>query len=357
MADSTRLFSGFPHSAGAETRLGMSGSKLLAEPARQAAVIDVAVETGPVQGIIPDFEFDARSFPDGAKLESVTTGILSGDGPRGPQVTGRLTMRRKGAWVTVTPDFSPLGAATYELVLFREGKVVWRQSGLRGAAGALGDLAARPRRACCRVLFYSVSFFAAVPFAVANGPQIDSDSMFFIPENRTRRARALTSVRLIGTGMERLAISGMSVAAYDPFVMYAGTGDAALAAGPDGLSASVAHSAEGGLSVACGDVDDCAVTLSADTYEDGADLTIRSHGGAPGRFASLRVPVVHGRSIEASLSGISASNTSIDITLPPGSRTTVKAERVRADRGEPGTLREVQATLRDGLSAPEAAAA
>lgn len=113
---------------------------------------------------------------------------------------------------------------------------------------------------CCRVIFYSVSFGRA-PFTVAGGPQVEADTAFFIPENRVVVPSAITGLQVHATGMNELRMSRLSVALFDPFVMYSGVGDIALTPGDDGLTALVGRAGAGALDVTCGDVDECALTL------------------------------------------------------------------------------------------------
>lgn len=342
MTDEAVVSFGFRHRAAAGTRISSNGDGVVAA-AGKFGEIEFSIETGKVQGIIPDFDVDPAALDDGAGVQSTTLGIAeSGE----EIVTGRLGMHKRGSWLTVTPNFREVGADSYELVLFRKGQVVWRQAGLEGAAGSIGAANRFTAGNCCRAIFYSV-VFATAPFEVAGGPQVEADTAFFIPENRLFVPTALTGLRMHATGMNELRMSGLSIALFDPFVMYSGIGDIALTPGDDGLTAHVGRDDDGALDVTCGDVDKCALTLEFPECANNREITVTGRvDGQSDRAVTFRIPLAEGRRSEAAVSGIGGRGAGIRLGLPPSSRTLVAAERIEARSGAPDTLRGVQAELR-----------
>lgn len=342
MADQAGVSFGFRHRTVAGTKISSSGNVVVVAPGR-VGEIDFSIETGRVQGIIPEFEVDPAALNDGAGMQSTTLGIAeSGE----EIVTGRLGMHKRDSWLTVTPDFREVGADSYELVLFREGRVVWRQAGLQGEAGGIGAANRFAAGNCCRVAFYSISFGRAA-FVVAGGPQVEADTAFFIPENRVVVPTALTGLQLHATGMNELRMSRLSVALFDPFVMYSGLGNIALTPGADGLTALVGPEGAGALDVTCGDVDECALVLEFPELADNREITVTGRvDGESDRAVTVRIPVAQGRRSETVVSGIGGAGAGIRLGLPPSSRTLVAGERVQARPGTPETLPGVQAELR-----------
>ncbi len=340
-ADEAVVAFGFRHRAAAGTRISSNGNGVVVAPG-ELGEIDFSIETGKVQGIIPEFDVDPAALDDGAGVQSTTLGIAeSGE----EIVTGRLGMHKRGSWLTVTPDFREVGADSYELVLFREGKVVWRQAGLQGEAGNIGVANRFAAGNCCRVAFYSIVFGTA-PFEVADGPQIEADTAYFIPENR-EVPTAITGLRVHATGMNELRMARLSIALFDPFVMYSGIGDIALTPGDDGLTMHVGRDDDGALDVTCGDVDECALTLEFPEWANNREITVTGRvDGRSDRAVTFRVPLAEGRRSEAAVSGIGGPGAGIRLGLPPSSRTLVAAERIQARPGAPDTLQGVQAELR-----------
>lgn len=341
-ADDAVVAFGFRHRAAAGTRISSNGNGVVVAPGKLGE-IDFSIETGKVQGIIPEFDVNPAALDDGAGVQSTTLGIAeSGE----EIVTGRLGMHKRGSWLTVTPDFRKVGADSYELVLFREGKVVWRQAGLQGEAGNIG-VANRLRAGnCCRALFYSIVFGIA-PFEVADGPQIEADTAYFIPENREVIPTAITGLQVHATGMNELRMPRLSIALFDPFVMYSGIGDIALTPEDHGLTMRVGRGDDGALDVTCGDVDECALTLEFPEGANNREITVAGRvDGRSDRAVTFRIPLAEGHRSEAAVSGIGGPGAGIRLGLPPSSRTVVVAERIQARPGTPDTLRGVQAELR-----------
>lgn len=343
MANEAVVSFGFRHRAAAGTRISSNGDGVVVASGNADGEIDFSIETGKVQGIIPGFDVDPAALDDGAGMQSTTLGTAaSGE----EIVTGRLGMHKRGSWLTVTPDFREAGAESYELVLFREGEVVWRQAGLQGEAGNIGVANRFAAGNCCRVAFYSVVFGIA-PFEVAGGPQLEADTAYFIPENRLVTPTALTGLRVHATGMNELRMPSLSVALFDPFVMYSGIGDIALTPEEDGLTVLVGRDDAGALDVTCGDVDECALTLEFPECAGNREITVTGRvDGQADRAVTFRIPLTEGRRSEVALSGIGGPGAGIRLGLPPSSRTLVAAERIQARPGAPDTLRGVQADLR-----------
>ena len=217
MTDTSRILSGFTHTASKGTRLTPRPEGL--QVSAETEPLALRIDTGPVQGIIPEMEIDPWQLADGASLTSVTLGTVEG---KTGQETGSLTFARRGRGMVLTPDFNAIGAETYELILFREGQVVWRQPGSSGEAGAFNNFTAGRRRACCRVIVYSFGNTSVAPFTLTNGPQIDADNIFFVPEQRQSRVSSIDALTFTGRGIRNLTLTSTSVAVTDPFVMYRG---------------------------------------------------------------------------------------------------------------------------------------
>lgn len=338
MTKDTLFFSGFPHTAKTDTRLSQKDGTLIASSAKGTLALDIDV--GMTQGVVPEFDLDASDLADGATMTSVTIGTVA----RNTQETGRLTFEKRGQTMLLTPDFSAVGADTYEMILFREGDIVWRQSGVSGTAGGFGNFQARRRRACCRVVVYSLGNTSVAPFSINDGAQIDADNVFFIPENPTDRATEISRIELTATGARQLILTEVTVVVEDPFVMYRGLGDTRITAKPGEVTASVPAKAKGGVAVACGDVDLCELNLQVQSCPARAKARLLADTGDTRMWADL--PLSETADHELTLEQIERPDASLTLDLPAGSEVRLSEIRIAADAGSDGTMRSVQAALR-----------
>jgi hypothetical protein len=163
--------------------------------------------TGEVDGVLwtidlgeealrPGFVFDARSF---GSIDGVPD-----------QPAGGLRTERVPQGFLLTPDFSTIGAQTYELQLYLENRLVFSRPGMSGPA-ALIAAEAGARRYCCRVIAYSCAFGStgshARDVAVINGPTVKADLLIFKHEGATRSLDFHSAISSVAQGA-----SGFSLA-------------------------------------------------------------------------------------------------------------------------------------------------
>lgn len=339
--DNSKIFSGFRHVGQNGTQLERSVDALTA--VSQENELSLRIETGAVQGIIPEIDFDPWKLRDGASLTSITFGLVEDSDIE--QATGSLRFERSGRGLALTPDFSAVGAETYELILFREGKVVWRQPGSSGVAGAINNFAAGRGRACCRVLLYSTSFLTA-PFTLTDGPQIEADNAFFIPEDPQVRVRAINALEFKGEGIQTLNLRSTSIAVSDPFVTYQGLGETVVKVDQNSVIAGLEKGQSGGVAVACGDVDQCQLRLSARNIDGNEAEPVRLSTSTETGTFETEVMLSGDRPRTLNLNGITGSKAEIQLSLSCGSTVVLDDEAIQAAVGEPGSMREIQTLLR-----------
>ena len=333
------VFSGFSHTAQGDTYLTLKDESL--QVSAGAKPLSLRIDTGVVKGIIPEIEIDPWQLADGASLTSVTIGKVDG---KAEQQTGSLTFDQQGRGMFLEPDFSAIGAETYEVILFREGQVVWRQPGSSGVAGAFNNFTARRRRACCRIAFYSFGNTSVAPFTLTNGPQIDADNVFFVPERPKKKVNSINALTLAGKGIKSLTLASTSVAVIDPFVTYRGLQNSVLTVDNGSVLVELKRGCSGGVAVACGDVDRCQLNLRNEGYgsSDVGQILV-----SPGLGMFRSELEFHGKYTKnLDLNGISGPNAEIRLDLAEDSRISLSNERIETVKGASGTMREVQEELR-----------
>ena len=332
------LHSGFSYNASGETRLTSANDALLA--CSPSGELCISVDVGSVQGIIPEFDLEESVIDDGATMTSITKGMVDGN----VSETGRLKIERQSNALALTPDFSSIGASSYQLILFRKGEVVWQQSGVSGTAGMFNNFAARRRRACCRVIVYSFGNTNVAPFTLTNGVQVDADNAFFIPENAAFRVSDIRAIEIVGTGVKSLRLPSISVAISDPFITYRGWGKAALSAGSGKIMVNLGAGESGGVAAECGDVDLCSLCLSTEQCNENTSARLEMSADTAAIVAEL--PMITDSRHKLCLKEIVSPEAHLALELPQNCRASLSEERVEAGTGRENTMRSVQAALR-----------
>lgn len=338
MSSKEFLHSGVFYNASGETRLTSVDDALLA--CSPGGDLCISVDVGSVQGIIPEFDLEGSAIDDGATMTSITKGMVDGN----VNETGRLTIEKQSNALALTPDFSSIGASSYQLILFRKGDVVWQQSGVSGTAGIFNNFTARRRRACCRLLLYSFGNTNVAPFTLHNGVQVDADNVFFIPENAAFRASDIRAIEIIGAGVKSLRLPSISVAISDPFVTYRGWGSAALSAGSGRILVNLGAGESGGVAAECGDVDLCSLRLSTEQCKENTSARLEISADTAAIVADL--PMITDSSHILCLKEIVSPEAHLALELPQDCQINLSEERVEADMGRENTMRSVQVALR-----------
>jgi hypothetical protein len=233
--DEPVVFSGLRHRPVGSARLAVRDGALVATGFGERGEDGFQVELGRAPGFVPEIELPAEGIAEGGRVVSRTWGRVDGEPDR---LTVQLTMERVGEGVRITPDFSAIGARTYELQLFRDGALVHRQPGMSGPAGTALGFAGKRRKVCCRVLVYSGNFLTDVPFVLATGETVMADGVFFVHENATRRVDHLSAVTFTASGLSELRFHPAELAVFDPFAGHTALGGALLGAVPGRLEVS-----------------------------------------------------------------------------------------------------------------------
>ena len=228
-------FSGLEHRALGSTRTALRDGTLEVSGLGETDRKGLEIELGAVQGFIPEIELPKAGARTSGRLVSRTRGRVDG---QPDQVAGVLTFENEGDGVRIIPDFTCIGAPTYELQLFRAGTLVYRQAGMSGPAGTAASFAGGRRRVCCRVIVYSANFFTALSFTTPEGKQVLADSAFFVHENPKKRVDFLSAVTYTAQDLPHVLFHPGSVAIFDPFSTHRALGQAALRAVPGHLEVS-----------------------------------------------------------------------------------------------------------------------
>ncbi len=212
----------------------------------------VQFHTGEVDGVLWTVDLGTADAPIGAVLEARSFGQVDGvpDQPAG----GLISERVEGGY-RITPDFSGVGALTYELQLYRQGVLVYSQPGMSGPAAIAP--AGSARRYCCRVVFYSCAFGAAGSNSqlvqVTNGPQVLADMMIFKHEAATRKLDFHSAILTRATGIPKLAVAEESVLLFGSLLPHRALGSATLDAADRRLSVTnLGSSGQDGVNVEVG---------------------------------------------------------------------------------------------------------
>jgi hypothetical protein len=215
-------------------------------------VAGVQFHTGEADGVLWTVDLGDADVPIGAILAAKSFGQVDGvpDQPAG----GLISERVAGGY-RITPDFSGLGATTYELQLYRQGVLVYSQPGMSGPAATAP--AGSARRYCCRVVFYSCSFGATGSdtqlVQVTNGPQVLADMMIFKHEAATRKLDFHTAILTQTTGIPKFAVAEQSVLLFGALLPHRALGSATLDAAGGRLTVSnLGSSGEDGVNVEVG---------------------------------------------------------------------------------------------------------
>ena len=142
-----------------------------------------------VESFVYDVELtDATTFPLGATMSSSSKAQINGV-PNLP--AGSMTLERVPGGFEITPDYSAVGANSYEFQLFNSGSLVFSQSVKTGSAAIVqvNDGGNPPNRKskckfCCNnKLRYSWNLGATKIVKVTNGPTLSADLLVFKPVN------------------------------------------------------------------------------------------------------------------------------------------------------------------------------
>ncbi len=267
-------FSGLKHTPVGNAKLIVDNGEIVVNNICSDNEDGVRVDVGEVQGIVPEIKLSGKNMRSGSYIESKTWGRVEG---KPNQLTGVLKMERNKQLIKITPDFTSIGAETYELQLYNNGSRVYRQTGMSGAAGnTTGFLSAGRGRACCRVILYSANFLIPSEFLVSGGPQIMADSAIFIQENPRKKVDFISALTITAKDVSEFSITREEISPFDGFISYIALGDAMLESSEEKLRITNLESNSDGIHVDCTLAESCRVKLepeNKDTYSTGARVT------------------------------------------------------------------------------------
>lgn len=164
-------------------------------------------ETGEVEGVLWTIDLPPEALHEGFVFDAFSEGTI--DGTPGQPLGGLRTEWVDGV-LQLTPDFSGIGASTYELQLYLDHKLVFSRSGMSGPAAHIAAEAGA-RRYCCRVVAYSCAFGAtgshAREVAVIGGPTVLADLLIFKHENASRTPDFHSAITSVARGAAGFSLS------------------------------------------------------------------------------------------------------------------------------------------------------
>jgi len=147
-------------------------------------------------------------LPIGAVMRTDGTGQFDGvpDLPAGSQGVEQVAAGLR----ILPPDFSSSGASTYDIALYRNDTLVYRQLAMTGSPGImLND--SKPRRCSCKGLHWSWIIGklsgAAAELQIAAGPTVVADRIDFTPNGATHNMELLQTATAQATGVPSFKVS------------------------------------------------------------------------------------------------------------------------------------------------------
>ncbi len=166
-----------------------------------------AFETGEVEGVLWTIDLAPEALREGFVFDALSMGSIQGT-PGLP--LGGLRTEWVDGILQLTPDFSGIGASTYELQLYLDHKLVFSRPGMSGPAARIAAEAGG-RRYCCRVLAYSCAFGStgshARDVAVIGGPTVLADLLIFKHENASRSPDFHSAILSVARGADGFSLS------------------------------------------------------------------------------------------------------------------------------------------------------
>lgn len=137
-----------------------------------------------IESFVYDVELaNASTFPLGAAIKSSSQAQINGV-PNQP--AGSMTMERVEEGFKITPDYTAIGSTMYELQIFRNGSLIFSQSGKTGSAAIMqinnsGKQHTTKVKFCCnKRLKYSIDVvLGKKTIKVIDGPTLSADLLVF----------------------------------------------------------------------------------------------------------------------------------------------------------------------------------
>ncbi len=147
--------------------------------------------------------------PIGAMVITSSRGQVDGvpDQPAGTQGVERVAAGLR----ILPPDFTPSGASTYNVFLYREGVLVYSQLGMTGSPGTLIN-GSKPKRCCCPSKWTHWKWIigklnSSAEMQVTGGPTIVADEIVFDANGPTHELDFLSSVSAVAVGIPSFSVT------------------------------------------------------------------------------------------------------------------------------------------------------
>ena len=187
------VFDGLRHSPLGTAQISISNSQLLVSNLGSSGQDGVSAGLGEVGGLHSTLQLPTAPLPVGASLEIEGRGQVNGV-PNQRIATVLMEELADGRQLSV--DFSSVGAPTYELLLFADGKQIFSRKGLQGIAGTTSPSVGIEY--CCHTSIKCTwRYVAKTGFEPSGGgPTILTDLAVFQAENPTKQVAVASVINI-----------------------------------------------------------------------------------------------------------------------------------------------------------------
>lgn len=198
------VFDGLGHSPLGSAQLSISNSQLLISNLGTSGQDGVTVSLGEVGGLHSTLQLPTAPLPVGASMEIEGMGEVDG---MSNQRIATVLMEELSGGRQLSVDFSSIGATTYELLLFADGKQVFSRKGLQGLAGTTSSGVGIEY--CCHApVKCTWHFVAKTDFEPSGGgPTILTDLAIFQPENPTKQVAIASAINIRTRDITQFTVS------------------------------------------------------------------------------------------------------------------------------------------------------